>query len=163
MSTLHVLATYFSCSYRDFQLANKRFLYNLCCEKSSESEKFSMACYLITEKWIPWHDSLSIYSSPINMNKYPWKIILYCTAAVLILLTTTKKKKKKSILVYALETIVQNLPGNVPVMNTFQVCILLGDAKFCLCLHTLHADQQALVTKQFNHTEDIASENHESI
>lgn len=45
----------------------------------------------------------------------------------------------------------------------FQVCILLGDAKFCLCLHTLHADQQALVTKQFNHTEDIASENHESI
>lgn len=82
---------------------------------------------------------------------------------MLILLTTTKKKKKKSILVYALETIVQNLPGNVPVMNTFQVCILLGDAKFCLCLHTLHADQQALVTKQFNHTEDIASENHESI
>lgn len=97
------------------------------------------------------------------MNKYPSTIILYCTAAVLILLTTTKKKKKKSILVYALETIVQNLPGNVPVMNTFQVCILLGDAKFCLCLHTLHADQQALVTKQFNHTEDIASENHESI
>lgn len=95
LSTLHVLATYFSCSYRDFQLANKRFLYNLCCEKSSESEKFSMACYLITEKWIPWHDSLSIYSSPINMNKYPWTIILYCTAAVLILLTTTKKKKKK--------------------------------------------------------------------
>lgn len=82
---------------------------------------------------------------------------------MLILLTTTKKKKKRSILVYALETIVQNLPGNVPVMNTFQVCILLGDAKFCLCLHTLHADQQALVTKQFNHTEDIASENHESI
>ena len=89
------LATYFSRSYRDFQLANKRFLYNLCCEKSSESEKFSMACYLITEKWIPWHDSLSIYSSPINMNKCPWTIILYCTAAVLILLTATKKKDKK--------------------------------------------------------------------